>query len=79
MFRKLLASPAMLPLALALGLAPFFPEPHLVEKSRMLLAGTLRRPLDIFDLVLHASALSYFGFRAGRELGSFLLGRREGR
>lgn len=41
--------------ALALGLAPFFPEPHLWEKLKMLAAGTLSRPIDIFDLVLHAS------------------------
>ena len=42
-------------LALTLGLAPFFPEPHLVEKLRMLREGTLKRPLDIFDLVMHAT------------------------
>lgn len=42
-------------LALTLGLAPFFPEPHLFEKLKMLLAGTLSRPIDIFDLVLHAT------------------------
>ncbi len=41
--------------ALALGLAPFVPEPHLVEKLRMLFAGTLARPIDIFDLLMHAS------------------------
>ena len=41
--------------ALTLGLAPFVPEPHLVEKLRMLAAGELTRPLDIFDLVLHAA------------------------
>jgi len=41
--------------ALFLGLAPFTPEPHLVEKLRMLYAGTLHRPIDIFDLVLHGS------------------------
>ena len=41
--------------ALALGLAPFFPEPHLWEKLKMLVAGTLSRPIDIFDLVLHAT------------------------
>lgn len=40
--------------ALTLGLAPFFPEPHLVEKLRMLIHGTLKRPIDIFDLVFHA-------------------------
>ncbi|MDE2385216.1 MAG: RND transporter [Alphaproteobacteria bacterium] len=40
---------------LTLGLAPFVPEPHLVEKLRMLAQGSLRRPLDIFDLLLHAA------------------------
>jgi hypothetical protein len=42
-------------LALTLGLAPFVPEPHLVEKLRMLMHGTLSRPIDIFDLVLHGT------------------------
>jgi hypothetical protein len=42
-------------LALLLGLAPFVPEPHLWEKLKMLAAGTLARPIDIFDLVLHAA------------------------
>ncbi|QLQ19194.1 MAG: RND transporter [Exiguobacterium profundum] len=41
--------------ALTLGLAPFVPEPHIVEKLRMLMAGELKRPLDIFDLLLHAA------------------------
>jgi len=39
--------------ALLLGLAPFFPEPHLVEKTRMLMNGTLTKPIDIFDLIWH--------------------------
>ncbi len=39
--------------ALLMGLAPFVPEPHLFEKVRMLLQGTLSRPVDIFDLVFH--------------------------
>lgn len=43
-------------LSLTLGLAPFFPEPHLWEKLKMLVQGTLTRPIDIFDLVLHAAA-----------------------
>jgi hypothetical protein len=38
-----------------LGLAPFFPEPHIWEKLKMLAAGDLTRPLDIFDLILHAT------------------------
>ena len=40
--------------SLTLGLAPFIPEPHLFEKIRMLFQGTLSRPLDIFDLCMHA-------------------------
>lgn len=41
--------------ALTLGLAPFFPEPHIIEKLRMLSQGTLKGPLDIFDLAFHAA------------------------
>ena len=41
--------------ALTLGLAPFAPEPHLWEKLRMLANGELARPIDIFDLILHAT------------------------
>lgn len=41
--------------SLTLGLAPFFPEPHLVEKLRMLFQGELVRPLDIFDLCMHGA------------------------
>ena len=41
--------------ALTLGLAPFFPEPHIWEKLKMLAAGALTKPVDIFDLALHAA------------------------
>jgi hypothetical protein len=41
--------------SLTLGLAPFVPEPHLLEKLRMLAAGELARPIDIFDLVMHGA------------------------
>jgi len=47
--------PLFLTLALFLGLAPFFPEPHLVEKIRMLVAGELNKAIDIFDLLLHGT------------------------
>ncbi|TNF93679.1 MAG: hypothetical protein EP297_12255 [Gammaproteobacteria bacterium] len=47
----------MLVLAILLGLAPLEPEPHLVEKLRMLFQGTLSRPIDIFDLFLHSSGI----------------------
>ena len=42
-------------IAVFLGLAPFVPEPHLVEKLRMLMAGTLVKPIDIFDLLMHGA------------------------
>lgn len=40
---------------LTLGLAPFFPEPHIWEKLKMLAAGQLVKPIDIFDLLMHAA------------------------
>jgi hypothetical protein len=52
--------------AVWMALAPFTPEPHLLEKLRMLLQGTLTRPLDIFDLLLHASPLILLGLRLWR-------------
>ncbi len=41
--------------AIPLGIAPIFPEPHLWEKLKMLVAGELVRPLDIFDLLMHGT------------------------
>lgn len=61
--------PPLVLAALFLGLAPFVPEPHLWEKLRMLAAGDLTRPIDIFDLVLHGAPIIliliklYRGFR----------------
>lgn len=40
---------------LLLGLAPYTPEPHIWEKLKMLFNGTLVKPIDIFDLLLHAT------------------------
>jgi hypothetical protein len=45
----------LVPVAVFLGLAPFVPQPHAVEKLRMLVNGTLSRPIDIFDLIMHLS------------------------
>lgn len=42
--------------AVMLALTPFG-ESHLVQKWRMLFSGTLRRPLDWFDLLLHTAPL----------------------
>ena len=44
-------------MAVMLALAPFYPEPHLLEKLRMLSHADLRRPIDIFDLSLHGTPL----------------------
>lgn len=74
--KHLMTYPVLIPLALILGMAPFLPEPHLVEKIRMLSAGTLARPIDIFDLLWHAWPLALLGFKAGRDLGRRVSGRR---
>jgi hypothetical protein len=42
-------------LAATLGLAPFYPEPHLWEKLKMLFRGTLSKPIDIFDMLMHGA------------------------
>ncbi len=53
---------------LTLGLAPFFPEPHIWEKLKMLFAGTLSRPIDIFDLLMHAAPFVLLLLKLLREL-----------
>jgi hypothetical protein len=47
--------PAILIIAVFLALAPFTPEPHLWQKLKMLAAGELSKPVDIFDLFLHGA------------------------
>ena len=43
-------------LCLTLGLAPYFPEPHIVGKIRWLAGGAKgMQPIDYFDLVLHGT------------------------
>ncbi len=44
-------------MSVLLGLAPFVPEPHLIEKLRMLGQGELTKPLDIFDLFFHSAPM----------------------
>jgi hypothetical protein len=46
--------PAVLMFCLTLGLAPFFPEPHLLGKVRWVLGGASgMQALDWFDLLFH--------------------------
>ena len=59
--------PPLLLLGGMLALAPFVPEPHLVEKVRMLFQGTLKRLLDWFDLFYHLAPLLIIALKAGRQ------------
>lgn len=45
-------------IAILMALAPFAPEPHLWQKLKMLSAGTLVKPIDIFDLFWHSLPLT---------------------
>lgn len=58
--------PWLVGIAAWLAVAPVVPEPHLWEKLKMLAAGTLTRPLDIFDLALHAVPLLLLAWRLVR-------------
>ena len=56
-------------LCLTLGLAPFSPEPHLVQKVRWVVDGAEgMRAIDWFDLVLHASPWLALAAMAVRDL-----------
>lgn len=61
-------------MAIILGLAPFYPVPHLIEKIDMLVQGELSRPIDIFDLFWHSWPLLLIGVK-----GLFDLKRRYAR
>lgn len=49
--------------AVFFSLAPFQPEPHLLEKTRMLFNGELVKPLDMFDLLMHATPVTLLVIR----------------
>ncbi len=44
-------------------------EPHVWQKLKMLAAGTLVRPLDIFDLFMHAAPLPFLALKLYRIWG----------
>ncbi|MFN7224352.1 MAG: RND transporter [Paracoccaceae bacterium] len=56
--------------ALTLGLAPFVPEPHVVEKLRMLVQGVLVKPVDIGDLALHGLPWLILLAKVARQFGT---------
>jgi hypothetical protein len=57
-------------MALLLGVVPVHPEPHLFEKIRFLINGTLTRWLDIFDLVMHSAPIILIVFKLMLKLKS---------
>ncbi|MEX1167951.1 MAG: hypothetical protein WEK74_14000 [Hydrogenophaga sp.] len=57
----------LIALALWLAVAPISPEPHLVEKLRLLSQGRLTAPIDIFDLLLHTVPLLLLAVRLWRK------------
>ena len=59
---------SLLIISLTLGLAPFVPEPHVWEKLKMLFDGSLARPIDIFDLVMHGTPWVLLGLKSIRLL-----------
>ena len=59
---------ALVIVALTLGLAPFSPQPHIVEKLGMLFDGSLSRPIDIFDLLLHGTPWVLLALKLARTL-----------
>lgn len=61
---------ALIAAALVLGLAPLVPEPHLWQKLRMLAAGTLAKPIDLFDLLWHGWAPLLLGVRLWRSVNA---------
>lgn len=47
-------------LSLTLGLAPFFPEPHIVGKIRWIAGGAEgMQMMDYFDLLFHGAPWAY--------------------
>lgn len=57
----------LIALAVWLAVAPIVPEPHLIEKLRMLWQGELSRPMDIFDLLFHLSPIVVLAVRVARK------------
>lgn len=76
--KRFLSYEFLIPVAIIFGLAPFVSEPHLIGKLRMLAAGELSRPIDIFDLVLHGLPLFLLGIRVVYDVAGRMRGERPG-
>ncbi|MCB0686456.1 MAG: hypothetical protein KDC53_08025 [Saprospiraceae bacterium] len=50
-----------------LGLAPFFPEPHIVGKLKWIMGGGVgMQPMDYFDLLMHGAPWILLIFISGK-------------
>jgi hypothetical protein len=58
----------LIPMTFLLGFAPFYPKPHIYEKLSMLRNGTLKKPLDIFDLLYHISPFVVLLIKISRDI-----------
>ena len=58
--------PTLVMASVLLGLAPLFPEPHLVEKARWLMEGHPFKLIDVFDVLMHAAPMVLLGVRLAR-------------
>ena len=57
----------LLVVAVLMGLAPFVPVPHALEKLTMLFNGKLTRPVDVFDLIFHLAPASLLLIKLARK------------
>lgn len=60
--------PTFIIVAVLMLLVPFYHLPHSAEKIIMLFEGTLSRPLDIFDLIMHTTPTILLGVKIIREI-----------
>jgi len=58
----------LVPFALFMAIAPIGQQSHLIEKLLMLSGGTLRRPIDVFDLLLHGTPLVLLAWKGVGDL-----------
>ena len=61
--------PILILLAVFMLAAPIKPMPHVVEKLIMLKEGTLKRPIDIFDLFYHLIPTALLIAKVIRDMG----------
>ena len=52
--------------AIFLALAPFLPEPHLVEKFRWLMTGHSFKAIDVFDVFWHLWPIAIVAIKIAR-------------